>query len=525
MARRRSRRAWVIPRNALQGLPMHKVDLRVTKDVKIFGTVKGSLIAEIYNLFDRANYGSYNTTLSATNAAQTAVFGQPVQNLGNAYVPREGQLAFRISFLMRRLAGLLAVLAAVSAAAAPTTSCPIDARQRRPRRVSDRSGARGARAVRIRGENRHAVAAAARPQQEDPVAFLGKLGVKPAEVLQDVKDLWAARAAKPQAERGGGGHILTGPIYVEGAEPGDTLAVEMIEVTTRVPYGINSTSSTSGVFSATYPGALGDPIPVMEIPNTNHLIRTGVENGRAVAFFADNIRVPMNPFFGTMAVAPEHPKVGDPGVRVDGLQTSGPPGAYGGNMDFRDLKTGSTLYLPVFHPGALFYVGDPHGTQGDGEVSGNAIEQSLTGVLRFTVLKGKTLKGPRAEDAAHYFVMGIDLDLDRAMRKAVAEAVDFLVKEKGMAPAKALSLCSIAIDFRIAEVVDTTQVVVGRHSEVAVPLARHCSREELHGREVGGSRDPVPAAGREASRGRLRPPSSNRDSPLPSSRRSSADPA
>jgi acetamidase/formamidase len=298
-------------------------------------------------------------------------------------------------------------------------------------------------------------------QQEDPVTFLGKFGVKPDEILQDVKDLWAARNAKPANERGGGGHILTGPIYVDGAEPGDTLAVEMIELTTRVPYGINSTSSTSGVFSASYPGAQGQPIPVIEIPNTNHLIRTGVENERAVAFFADDIRVPMHPFFGTMAVAPEHPTIGQPGVRVEGLQTSGPPGPYGGNMDFRDLKAGSTLYLPVFHRGALFYVGDPHGTQGDGEVSGNAIEQSLTGVFRFSVLKGKTLRGPRAEDATHYYVMGIDLDLDRAMRKSVAETVDFLVKEKGLTPAKALSLCSIAIDFRIAEVVDTTQVVVG----------------------------------------------------------------
>jgi len=297
-------------------------------------------------------------------------------------------------------------------------------------------------------------------QQEDPVTFLGKFGVTPDEVLQDVKDLWASRNAKPQSERGGGGHILTGPIFVEGAEPGDTLAVEMIDLTTRVPYGINSTSSTSGVFAASYPGAAGEPIPVMEIPNTNHLIRTGVENGRAVAFFADNIRVPMHPFFGTMAVAPDHPAVGQPGVRVEGLQTSGPPGPYGGNMDFRDLKAGSTLYLPVFHRGALFYAGDPHGTQGDGEVSGNAIEQSLTGVLRFTVLKGKRISGPQAEDATNYYVMGIDLDLDRAMRKSVAEAIDFLVKDKGLTPAKALSLCSIGVDFRIAEVVDTTQVVV-----------------------------------------------------------------
>src|SRR5215475_669203 len=296
-------------------------------------------------------------------------------------------------------------------------------------------------------------------QPEDPVMFFGKYGVRPEEILSDVKDLWAARAAQPRGERGGGGHILTGPIYVEGAEPGDTLAVEMLDISTRVPYGINSTSSTSGIFSPNYPAGKGDAIP--EMANTSHLIRTGTADGRAVAFFSDTIHVPMQPFFGTVAVAPDHPTVGQPGVRVDGLQTSGPPGAYGGNMDFRDLTIGSTLYLPVFHSGALFYVGDPHGGQGDGEVSGNAIEQSLTGVFRFTVLKGKRINGPRAEDAAHYFLMGIDLDLNRAMRKAVLETMDFLMKEKGLTADQALSLCSVGVDFRIAEVVDTTQVVVG----------------------------------------------------------------
>jgi acetamidase/formamidase len=299
-------------------------------------------------------------------------------------------------------------------------------------------------------------------QQEDPVTFLGARGVKPDEILQDVRNVWAARAAHSQGGPGGGGggHILTGPIFVEGAAPGDTLAVAMLELTPRVPYGINATSSTSGAFAPTYGAAPGDPIPDIP-PGTIHLIRTGMANGRPVAFFSDTIQVPMSPFMGTMAVAPELPTVGQPGVRVEGIQTSGPPGPYGGNMDFRELKVGSTLYLPVFHPGALFYVGDPHGVQGDGEVSGNALEQSLTGVFRFTVLKGKTITGPRAENGTRYFLMGIDTDLNRAVRKAVLETVDFLVKEKGLSSAKALSLCSIAIDFRIAEVVDGTQVVVG----------------------------------------------------------------
>jgi acetamidase/formamidase len=301
-------------------------------------------------------------------------------------------------------------------------------------------------------------------QQADPVAFLGALGVKPDEILQDVKDVWASRSARGQDGRGGGGHILTGPIYVESAAPGDTLAIDILELTPRVPYGINATSSTSGVFASAYGGGPAGTEP--DIPQgTIHLIRTGSPHGRNVAFFSDTIQVPMSPFMGTMAVAPENPTVGQPGVRVTGLQTSGPPGSYGGNMDFRDLKAGTTLYLPVFHPGALFYVGDPHGVQGDGEVSGNALEQSLTGVFRFTVVKGKKIAGPRAETATHYYLMGIDTDLDRATRKAVLETMDFLVAEKGLTPAKALSLCSIGIDFRIAEVVDGTQVVVGAISK------------------------------------------------------------
>jgi len=294
-------------------------------------------------------------------------------------------------------------------------------------------------------------------QEQDPVAFLGLYGVTPEEVLKDVRDVWASRASRPREQRGG--HILTGPVYIEGAEPGDTLAVEILELTPRVPYGINSTSSTAGVFASNYPAPAGDAVPT--IPNTIHLIRTGEVNGRAVAFFSDAIQVPLRPFMGTMAVAPENPTVGQPGVSVPGLQTSGPPGPYGGNMDFRDLAVGATLYLPVFHPGALFYVGDPHGVQGDGEMSGNALEQSLTGVFRFTVQKGRKISGPRAETATHYYLMGIDGDLNRAARKATLETIDFLVKEKGLTPAKALSLCSIAIDFRIAEVVDGTQVVVG----------------------------------------------------------------
>jgi acetamidase/formamidase len=127
----------------------------------------------------------------------------------------------------------------------------------------------------------------------------------------------------------------------------------------------------------------------------------------------------------------------------------------------KDLKAGTRVYLPVFQTGALFYTGDPHGVQGDGEVSGTALEQSLTGVFRFVVHKGRTIRGPRAETDTHHMIMGIDVDLDRAMRHATFEVVQFLVDEKGLTPAQALSLASIGVDFRVGEVVDLTQVVVG----------------------------------------------------------------
>jgi acetamidase/formamidase len=299
-------------------------------------------------------------------------------------------------------------------------------------------------------------------QDEAPAAFLAKYGVRENEILKDVLDFWAARPSLRQPGAGGG-HVLIGPIYVEGAEPGDMLEVQVLDLQTRVPYGMNSTGPSSGVFRDDYPGAKEGDAPLAIEEGTRHLIRTGMVNGRHVAMLTDTVHVAMNPFMGIMAVAPTAPVMGDVGVRAAGLQGSGPPGLdYGGNMDFRALTVGAKLFLPVNHSGARFYTGDPHGAQGDGEVSGNALEQSLTGVFRFVVHKGKTLSAPRAENDTHYIVMGIDLDLDRSMKLAVAEAVKFLVEEKKMTPAKALSLCSIAVDFHVAEAVDGRQVVAGK---------------------------------------------------------------
>ncbi|MXW36115.1 MAG: acetamidase [Acidobacteria bacterium] len=293
-------------------------------------------------------------------------------------------------------------------------------------------------------------------QAEEPVEYLGQFGAAPDEVLQDVVDFWRTRADRPREGRSG--HVITGPVYIEGAEPGDMLEVQILSLRTRAPFGINNTSPTSGVFGSGYPGTSPEDEP-MDMPAVRHFIRTGDVDGRAVAFFADGIQVPLAPFMGVMAVAPENPTVGQPGVSVPGVQASRPPGPFGGNLDVKDLAAGSTLYLPVFHPGARFYVGDGHSVQGDGEVSGTAIEQSLSGDFRFVLHKGRTIDGPRAENATHDILMGIDLDLDRALRKAVVATVDFLVEERGLTGPQAFSLASIAVDFRVAEAVDLTQVV------------------------------------------------------------------
>ena len=173
-----------------------------------------------------------------------------------------------------------------------------------------------------------------------------------------------------------------------------------------------------------------------------------------VALFSANVEVPLAPFMGIVAVAPPPPL-----MRV----STKPPGAFGGNMDFRHLSAGATLYLPVFNAGALLYTGDGHAMQGDGEVDGSALEISLTPTLQLIVHKGagKSMKWPRAEDAMHYYAMGMDPDLGQALKNAVEETVAFLRQKAGLSAADAYALASLGVDFRVGEAVNIVKMVYG----------------------------------------------------------------
>ena len=298
---------------------------------------------------------------------------------------------------------------------------------------------------------------------QDPVTNLGEIGIAASEVPQELVAFWKTHTSRPREGRSG--HLITGPVFVDGAEPGDVLEVQILDVRPRVPWGVNFTRARSGVLSETYPGYReGDP-PLAIPPETPdqepedfHIIRTVTIEGREYGVWASGVRVPLAPFMGILAVAPDL-STESYGVDVPGVRRSGPPGRFGGNLDVRHLTAGTSVFLPVFHPGARFFVGDPHGAQGDGEVSGTAIEQSMIGTFRFVVHKTGAIAQPRGESRTHHLIMGLDTDLDRAMRNATFEVVSFLVTHYGLRPSEAFSVASAAVDFTVSVAVNGVQVI------------------------------------------------------------------
>ena len=229
--------------------------------------------------------------------------------------------------------------------------------------------------------------------------------------------------------RGPGGHILTGPVYVEGAMPGDALEVKILSIDLALDYGYNG---CSGYVRENCDRQAGPSL----IPIDRKTMTSQVLPG---------IVIPLKPFFGSMGVAPA-PELG----RV----SSNPPGRHAGNLDNRELVAGSTLLIPVFVPGALFQVGDGHAAQGDGEVDQTGIETSLRGRLQLTVRKGLTLAWPRAETATDYITMATDPDLTVATKLAIQEMINFLVETRGLTKHQAYQLTSIAGHVAITQLVD-----------------------------------------------------------------------
>jgi len=255
---------------------------------------------------------------------------------------------------------------------------------------------------------------------------LEKAGVPPDQVQQSLRDI-----VKEVTNKGPGGHILTGPVYVEGAEIGDTLEVRIQKIELAIPYAYNAFGVGRGFLPEDFPYSRMRIIPL--------------DRERMVAKFAPDIEIPLHPFFGSMGVAPPE---------AAGRVNSAPPGSHAGNMDNKELVEGATLFLPVHARGALFEIGDGHAGQGNGEVDITALETSLRGTLRFIVRKDLKTRYPRAETPDYYISMGFHEELYEATKLAVREMIDFLVEQKHLSRDDAYMLTSVAGDVDISELVD-----------------------------------------------------------------------
>ena len=284
--------------------------------------------------------------------------------------------------------------------------------------------------------------------QGDTVAFLTGQGIKEEDILPD------QLAVKANVEKTGPGpHVITGPIYIKDAEPGDVLEIKTIDIAYRVPYGVISNRHSKGALPGEFPVNDAD-IYTKVIP---------VDMAKDIGVFRPSngqpdLGIPLKPFMGIMGVVP---------ANTEDAVNSIPPGAYGGNIDIKRLGIGSSLYLPVQVPGALFYSGDPHCAQGNGEVALTAIECSLTPTFELVLHKEMTLEQPMGETEDAWLAVGLDEDLDEAMKASVRESLRIVNNEYGLTEQDALLFGSAAIDFEVSQVVD---IVKGIHGVIPKQL-------------------------------------------------------
>ncbi|MGB3202817.1 MAG: acetamidase/formamidase family protein [Nodosilinea sp.] len=290
--------------------------------------------------------------------------------------------------------------------------------------------------------------------QGDTVEFLTGGGIKADDILPDQITI---KGTVPKS--GPGPHVITGPIYVEDAEPGDVLEIKTIDIDYRVPYGVISNRHGKGSLPGEYPEN-DAPIYTKIIP---------VDMTKEIGIFKPSnglpdLEIPLKPFMGLMGVVPA-----DPEDSVNSV----PPGLYGGNVDIKHLGRGSSLYLPVQVPGALFYSGDPHCAQGNGEVALTAIECSLTPTFELVLHKDMDLPAPMGETADAWIAVGLDTDLNEAMKKSVREYLRIVNDKYGLTKADALLYASADIDFEVSQVVD---IVKGIHG--VIPKDRFTALEK-----------------------------------------------
>jgi acetamidase/formamidase len=259
--------------------------------------------------------------------------------------------------------------------------------------------------------------------------------VPPSAVPQYQRDIYGE-----VKDRGPGPHVLTGPIEIRGAMPGDVLEVRILDINLALDWGYNRTRPYTGALPEEFTAQWTRIIPI--------------DRQKKTAEVAKGVVVPVDrPFFGTMGVAP------DPSM---GRISSGPPGVHTGNLDNKDLIAGTALYMPVHAAGALFSAGDAHAAQGHGEVDLTAIETGLRGKFQFVVRKDMQLVWPRAETPTHWIVMGLNPNLEEAMKIVVRETIDFITKRfPHLSRQEAYMIASVAVDYHVTQVVDGTKGIHG----------------------------------------------------------------
>lgn len=233
------------------------------------------------------------------------------------------------------------------------------------------------------------------------------------------------------AERGPGPHLMTGPVAVAGAEPGDALKIEILDVKLRDDWGFNVIKPLAGVLREKY--------------HELRRIFLSIDRERGIIRTPWDLEIAAHPFFGVMGTAPPCSW---------GRQTSIVPRAFGGNIDNKELTAGAVLYLPVFEPGGLFSAGDGHAAQGDGEVCLTAVETGLTGTFRIGLVKQAGLSMPRAETSSHFITMGFDDDLDDAARTALLDMIQLICGHSDLSEEDAYRLCSMVADLRVTQLVN-----------------------------------------------------------------------